>query len=143
VEGDLLVIERQMSGRVKLAQNQEVDIEIGICLVYDPDTDPLAVRMICQIPDDGDVPWEFARELLLRGAVSRLPYGEGDVRFRYLGAQAGGLLACLRSPEGHADILLPQVEVVAFLNETMNAVRYGEEPLGTNLDDVLKEILGS
>lgn len=136
------MIKRMVKSDVVLSMGRRCRIPIQTELTYDPD-DPLAVKMAFS-GYEGDEPnvWTVSRELLLRGCVSLVPHGTGDARMRYLGPNTNQLILCLKSNEGHADISLNQYQVVEFLNETCDAVRFGEETVGDQLDKFLEEVLG-
>lgn len=135
------MISRKFSARVLMTQNERVDVSVDVALVYDEDYDPLAVKMVFSAPEEEDVEWTLSRELMLRGSSSAFPYGSGDVKFRYLGERDGGLMLCLNNGGGHADIRLPQYEVVRFLEETCEAVPFGSEDIEDSVDDLIKELL--
>jgi hypothetical protein len=118
--------------------DQPVAIPVQVTLAYDAEYDPFAVQMIVSAEGEPDAVWYFDRELLLRGANSFTPVGSGDVRFRYDGRQ---LLLCLRKVNGHADLGLPHVPVLAFLQETAAEIPVGEECTVERIDDLIEEIL--
>lgn len=139
------MIKHKVKGVILKSEAETVSVPVTAEFVYDP-ADPLAVEIIFDWKDiDGEhsVIWTVSRELLLRGVVSREPYGGGDVRLRYEGEEANRVIMCLRNPSGHADIGLNQQQIVGFLNLTTNAVRFGDECLTESIDEALKEILGS
>jgi len=137
------MITREFKGRVLRSMGSDVDLEIDMTLSYDEDYDPYAVQVILSAPDEEDVVWTVGRDLMVIGVRSLFPCGGGDVKFRYLGTNDGGLLMCLKNLTGHADIWLPQGEVVDFLNEATEAVPLGMENVDSLLDEALEEILNS
>lgn len=135
------MISTQFTGYVKRIGNEDANVAVQVTLSYDAGTDPLAVQVIFEIPDEDDRVWHLGRDLLLEGSVSPVPVGEGDVKFRYFGPMTGCLMMCLKSPEGHADIALPQQEVAKFLDDTKElADQAGGEELDSLVDLFLKEV---
>lgn len=136
------MIEAKFEGRLLVTNNTRLDEALSIELYFDEENDPLAVQMVFK-HDEDEVCWTVGRELLMRGSVSRAPYGSGDVGFR-AEPNKNRILACLKSPEGHADIGLPQDEVIRFLNRTMAACRFGgieeEETVSGHVDALIAEI---
>lgn len=139
------MIKHKVEGVILKSGAETVSVPVIAEFVYDP-ADPLAVEIIFDW-EDGDGPqvvvWTVSRELLLRGVVSRTPYGGGDVRMRYEGEETNRVIICLRNPSGHADVGLNQEQMVHFLNLTTDVVRFGDECLTGAIDEALKEILGS
>lgn len=113
---------------------------VDVRMTYNPEYDPMAVIVEFTEDGQGGVPWVMGRELLIRGATSQQPYGHGDVKLRRAG---GVVIVCLESPDGHADVLLPYTALTAFLSATTEAVPVGEEPVDSELDKFLEEVLGS
>ncbi len=97
-------------------------------LVWTPE-DPCAVAMVFD-QGDGDIVWEFSRDLLGRGTHSRRSVGEGDVKIK--GCPVGKWV-CVRfdTPEGSAQIHIEFPLVREFLDKI-----YAEVPHGTELVDV-------
>lgn len=118
-----------------------VNRSIEVTLTYDVDTDPYAVQAIFQAVAEEDVVWVFSRELLNRGINSEGPVGAGDVKFRYLGVIDGGLLMCLSNPDSHCDVRFDRDEVDDFLLDTLRVCPVGGEQIGTEVDDLIEEIL--
>lgn len=137
------MIIRKFEARVKKTMGQVVDVPIQIELAYDEENDPLSVQMILTAPDEEDVVWLFSRDLLHRGVNAFTPVGDGDIRFRYLGAIYAQTMVCLRNATGHADITLPHKEVAAFVESTIAAVPMGGEELDGHIDELLEEIFNS
>ena len=137
------MINKEFKGWIKKSDGRELNVEIGVELVYDAEYDPYAVQLILSQDGDEDVVWTVGRDLMVQGVNSYIPVGKGDVRFRYLGVLHGQLLMCLRTQVAHADISLPQPPVVDFLNETLAAVPQGQEQAEAQLDEALAEILSS
>jgi hypothetical protein len=137
------MISRKFKASLVKVGGADCEIELDVELQYNAEGDPLAVKAIFSDEHSlSPVEWHFSRKLMMDGAVCGFAIGTGDVKFRYEGA-LGGIIACLRSPEGHADIRLPQPEVVSFLNDTNREVPIGQEDLGTDLDDELERIFGA
>lgn len=140
------MITRKFLGTVARSMDAIVNEKINVELSWDPDTDPLAVTMICTLPPrltasgkTEEVVWIYGRDLLAEGLKSLTPYGEGDVKMR-LASEAGiHLIICLTSPEGHADLLLPTLDTRAFLGATRQHTEIGHEEFADLLDDFLKE----
>ncbi|MFK0180519.1 SsgA family sporulation/cell division regulator [Streptomyces xanthochromogenes] len=90
-------------------------------------TDPYAVEAVFG-PDDMDVTWVFARELLAAGVHAKT--GDGDVTvWPGLHGPAVGpwIYIELKPPSGTALLSLPRARVEEFLNETNIAVPPGTE----------------
>jgi hypothetical protein len=137
------MITSQFQGKVLVTGGEVVDVDVEIELAFDEENDPLAVTMIISVPDEGEVVWEFSRELLRVGSQSIVPHGGGDVRFRAVGDNwpQSGLIACLHNGDDHADLGLPLDRVRHFLAATECAI--DDTLISAHLDDALKEILGS
>lgn len=118
--------------------DHEVEVPFAAELMYDADKDPLSVTF--RSLDESHAPWIFDRGVLAHGAQSTHPVGQGDVRIWR--TTDDGVILCLTSDEGHADILMPHSAVHAFLAETFADVPLGEENIDAALDGILKEILG-
>jgi len=141
-----VTISKRFQGIVIKTGDQVTNQRIGIELAWDPDRDPLAVTMTCYLGsettysgEDEQVAWVLSRELLHEGLSSFTPVGEGDVKLRLANNFSAGLLCCLTSPDGHADLALPLVEVEGFMDETEQHTPVGQEHFDTLLDDFLKE----
>lgn len=134
------MIEQSFTGRVKRTGNEDCDLEIGVTLSYEAEFNPYGVQLILSNPGDQDVVWTVDRGLMTRGSRSYTVLGQGDVRFRFLGSEDGGVLVCLRNLTGHADIWLPVLEVIDFLNNTMIECPMGQEKSDEAVEDLLKEL---
>lgn len=138
------MIGRMFQGRILRTGNINVDVPIDVELLYDVDTDPLAVRMILSVQDEEDVVWLFSRDLLFRGINSTEVTGEGDIRFRSTGKDwpDSGVTVCLHNSTGHADIGLPHYDLMAFLTETEAQSRGAERSIDKRIETAIKEMLG-
>lgn len=136
-----MIIEKSFSALIKQTGNHRSNVPVEAELHYDSEADPLAVRLTFSAPEEEDNVWYFSLDLLKRGVASRNVYGDGDVRFQYMGASDGGLMICLRTLEGHADIWIPQVMVVGFLNRVAAVVK--EDKIDACLDSFIEGILNS
>lgn len=134
------MIMTRFTGLVVKTMGVTVNAPVGITLTYDTDDNPLAVQMLIDVPNEGEVAWYFARDLLIRGINSPTPVGQGDVKLRY---EKGTLLMCLKNATGHADINLPHDVVAGFLELTLNELpASGEECPVEMIDEAIAEILG-
>lgn len=132
------MIVREFAGTVLRAGGVNVNNPVLVELVYDP-TNPYAVKTSFSAPGEEAVVWHLGRELLWKGVRSRSALGDGDVRVR---ASGPGVVLCLRSPEGHADIGLPLAEVDQFLADTIIECPFGHEDVDARIDRILADILG-
>lgn len=136
------MITREFLAVVKRAGGEDVDIPITCTLSYDAGTDPFAVQAIFEVGEGEDRVWHFSRELLEKGSRSVAPFGEGDVKLRYLPIH-GMVMVCLKSPEGHADVALPAAEVREFLEDTHKIARsVTQRECDSLIDEFLREVLG-
>lgn len=140
------MISRKMEGIVARGTNGVMNLPVQVELAWDPDHDPFAVMMIVSLPAenstsgvDEEIVWVFARSLLADGLRSLAPTGLGDVRMRLAGPTRVNLIVCLKSPEGHADLLLPVVDTETFLGETRQHTELGDEVTDELVDEFLKE----
>lgn len=124
-------------GHVVLEGDESIRKPVSIMLQWDA-ADPLAILAEFGVDGEAVVPWQFSRELMMRGVTSEDLVGDADIRFR---TREGDLQVCLRSPEGHAHVRMPLDRVVAFLERTADEVAVGSEDCGGNLDAVLAKIL--
>ena len=132
------MIMTQFTGCIVKTMGVVVNRPIGITLSYDSDDNPIAIQMLISIPDEGEVAWYFARDLLIRGINSLTPVGQGEVKLRY---EKGTLLMCLKNNTGHADINLPHDIVAGFLELTLNKVpASGDECPVEMIDEAIAEI---
>lgn len=142
-----MMITHRFEARVRRVGSTDVDIPVDITLAYDADADPYAVQAVFEIPDEEDRVWYFGRELLVAGMYSRVPFGRGDVKFRYF-ETPGVLMLCLKSgghgPEEptHADIALPHAEVRRFVDDTWKSFKGSAGNCTALVDEFLKEVLG-
>jgi hypothetical protein len=103
---------------------------------YDP-SDPLAVTLVLKA-SPRDVRWTFARDLLVDGLSQ--PAGEGDVVvFPFLDEATGAAVTVLglRSPDGEFMSQMPQQEVRAFVQGTLDSVPLGTESDLIDLDELV------
>lgn len=140
------MIDHKFESRLLKSGNTRCDLPIPTELVYDPDTDPLTVRMVFETTEDGDVVWMVGLDLLVDGASSfDQVVGLGDVRLRARDGYwpFGMLTVCLRTELSHADLGMPLDEVGEFLARAQ-AVRADTDDCLTSLvDQAIEEILGS
>ena len=130
-------------GKVIRTGGTRVDLPIDVELFYDPERDPLAVRMVLDSGGESEVEWFFARDLLVGAHESTHSVGDGDIRFQMVGViwPHSGLSVCLRNPTGHADLLLPHYDVKAFLDESAPWFRAAEEGLDDRMNAAIEEML--
>ncbi len=136
------MISREVKGTIRRVGGEVVAIPFTAEFTYDPDTDPIGVNIVFSWVD-GIVEWVVARELLVRGIASPVPYGKGDFKLRFAGPGTGLVLFCLKSPEGHADLSVDHAQLAAFLEAAESAYPLGSECMDDLIDAGLKEILGS
>ena len=143
------MITREFEARIRRVEQTDVDIPVQVVLSYDPGTDPYAATTtFLAIPAEGDTVedrvWGFARDLLSKGAHSRIALGQGDVRFlHYPQAEDGPIvLMCMRNRDGHADVAFPHDEVISFLDDTEELYAEATEDCMPAVDQFLKELLG-
>lgn len=136
------MISQEVEGTVHRGDGEVVAVPFTAEFTYDPDTDPIGVRIVFSCAG-GDAEWAVARELLVRGIASPVPYGKGDFKLRFAGPGTGLVLFCLRSPEGHADLSVDHAQLAAFLDAIEAVLPLGSECMDDLLDEALKEILGS
>jgi hypothetical protein len=130
-------VTRQLT--VEVDASPDAPIQVPVALRYDT-ADPFAIEAIFRPQDHDEVPWYFARELLVQGLTS--PAGEGDVRV--WPASAGGrqvLRIALISPEGEALLETPVEEVVDFLSCTFALCPSGCEAEFLDVDRTLRALL--
>jgi hypothetical protein len=141
------MITHEFAARIKRVNSTDVDTPVNVTLSYDAGTDPFAVQAIFQVSEEEDRVWHFSRELLRIGARSLVPYGKGDVKFRYFPLHSA-ILMCLRTAgyrvrpgeASHADIALPADEVGTFLEMTNEAAQVTPEECDALVDEFLKEL---
>jgi hypothetical protein len=106
---------------------------------YDP-VDPFAVTVTFCTPQ-GDLPWTFARDLLVRGLDC--PNGDGDVHV-WPSITARGravVLIELSSPDGHLIAQARTDEVHRFLTRTLALVPAGTETEHFDVDGLVGQLL--
>ena len=136
------MISQEVEGTVHRADGEVVAVPFTAEFTYDPDTDPIGVSIVFSWAG-GDVEWVVARELLVRGIASPVPYGKGDFRLRFAGPGTGLVLFYLKPPEGHANLSVDHAQLAAFLDAAESAHPLGSECMDDLIDAGLKEILGS
>ncbi|HZI96735.1 MAG TPA: SsgA family sporulation/cell division regulator [Actinomycetales bacterium] len=112
---------------------------VTMTLRYDI-ADPFAVQSLFRNPPDDDIPWVFARDLLVLGLDG--PVGEGDVRIwpcRRRGGDAVRL--ALTSPDGAALLEVPAGDLHDFLGLTFRLCPWGHESEPLDLDGMLEDLL--
>ena len=113
--------------------------QVRVALRYDT-VDPFAVEAVFRSPLGDDVPWVFARELLMLGLDG--PVGEGDVRIwptQHRGRDVVRL--SLTSPDGAALLEAPAADLLDFLNLTFRICPWGHESEHLDLDHILDALL--
>ena len=105
---------------------------------YDP-ADPYAVTLTFHTAG-GEIPWRFARELLVHGLIT--PTGDGDVHvWPCLDNQARSVVIIeLCSPDGEALVQARTVDVTAFVEEMVAAVPQGAEGGYLDVDGAIAAI---
>jgi hypothetical protein len=114
---------------------QQIRVTVG----YDT-ADPFAVRWVFRDSRGEDVPWVFARELLMLGL--KRPAGEGDVRIwpaRCWGRDVVRLV--LASPDGQALLEVAAADLLDFLRLTYCVCAPGHESEVLDLDHLLTALL--
>lgn len=104
--------------------------------------DPFAVTVTFCTPQ-GDLPWTFARDLLVRGLDG--PNGDGDVHV-WPSITARGravVLVELSSPDGHLVAQARTDEVHRFLTRTLALVPAGTESEHLDVDRLVGQLLGA
>lgn len=102
--------------------------------------DPFAVTVTFCTPQ-GDLPWTFARDLLVRGLDG--PSGDGDVHV-WPSITARGravVLIELSSPDGHLIAQARTDEVYRFLTRTLALVPAGAETEHFDVDGLVGQLL--
>lgn len=134
------MITRIMQAYVIKVHDVVCKVGIQVTLTYDPDIDPLAVQMVCHVPDENEVVWHFSRELMFHGHDNPVATGLGDIRFQY-NPQTDRVLVCLKNVNGHADLSLPHDSVRAFLDRTVEVFPVGAELTDDLIEEALADIL--
>lgn len=147
------MITRQFEARVRRTQQTDVNVPVQVVLSYDAGTDPYAVKatflgvQVTQTETEDRV-WDFARELLSKGAHSLVQLGHGDVRFRLFHdmnwplGEGSVVMMCMRNRDGHADVTFPHSEVLGFLDDTQALFDEATSDCTPAVDLFLKEVLG-
>lgn len=106
---------------------------------YDP-RDPFAVT-ITFLTHEGDLPWTFSRDLLIRGLTD--PCGDGDVHVcPSIGPEGRAVVVVeLSSPDGHLVTQARTEDVYRFLNRSTAVVPEGEESQHVRIDDMINQLL--
>lgn len=104
------------------------------------ESDPYAVTITFLTPE-GELPWTFSRELLIRGLTT--PVGDGDVHVCPSINDRGRAVVIveLSSPDGHLVTEARTDEVFAFVRNCLQAVPEGEESQHLNLDSMIEQLL--
>jgi len=102
--------------------------------------DPFAVTVTFQTPQ-GDLPWTFARDLLVRGLDG--PAGDGDVHvWPSITARGRAVVMIeLTSPDGHLVAQARTDEVYRFLTRTLAIVPAGNEAEYLDVDTLVGQLL--
>lgn len=134
------MIQDTVNGTILKTGGQLVSIPVQVEMAYDEEHDPLAIQMIFKVEGEEEKCWIMARELIMYGSTSRMPYGTGDIRFRS-DPEHNRVLVCLRTPQGHADVGLNREQLIDFLNRTQAVCKLGDEPIDDLIDDAIEELL--
>jgi hypothetical protein len=112
---------------------------VGVELRYDP-RDPFAVGAVFDT-DGAQIPWIFARDLLLDGLS--VPTGTGDLHLWPSVDEAGDPVVVLQlcAPDGEAVLQAGAAELGAFLTATMDEIPFGAESVHLDLDGLIADIL--
>lgn len=104
--------------------------------------DPFAVTVTFRTPQ-GDLPWTFARGLLVHGLDGRV--GDGDVRVWPSTTARGRAVVMieLTSPDGHLIAQARTDEVHRFLTRTLAIVPVGAETDYLDVDALVGQLLGA
>ncbi|WP_051812412.1 SsgA family sporulation/cell division regulator [Kitasatospora sp. MBT63] len=117
-----------IQNRVPMILRVTDDLEIPLMseLSYDPG-DPLAVSITFNLSPDEEIPWVFAREVLLEGLTK--PSGQGYIHIRPAGrlGTLGDVHITLFGPAGPVELAAPIPPLVAFLDRSDQTVPIGEE----------------
>ena len=102
--------------------------------------DPFGVTITFLTPE-GDLPWTFSRDLLLRGLTA--PSGEGDVHVCPSISDHGRAVVIieLSSPDGHLVTESRTDEVFTFIQRSLALVPEGEESQHLRLDHMIEQLL--
>jgi len=104
--------------------------------------DPFAVT-ITFLTHDGELPWTFSRDLLLRGLTD--PTGEGDVHVcPGIGEDGRAVVIIeLSSPDGHLVTQARTDDVYRFVRRAVALVPEGEESRHLGMDDLITQLLSA
>ena len=104
--------------------------------------DPFAVTITFLTPE-GDLPWTFSRELLLRGLTA--PIGDGDVHVCPSINDRGRAVVIieLSSPDGHLVLLARAGDIHDFIARTSALVAPGTESDFFDADLLISQVLAS
>lgn len=127
--------------RVELIDRNSEAHELRAELCYQA-ADPLAVVAVFHAGSE-PVRWVFARDLLAGGVFAHV--GAGDVQMWPCSDNRGRATVVLElvSPNGHALVLAPAVQVTDFLRDTFRLVPAGHEPYELDIDSALLQLLAS
>lgn len=102
--------------------------------------DPYAVTVTFLTPE-GDLPWTFSRDLLLRGLTT--PIGDGDVHVCPSISDRGRAVVIieLSSPDGHLVTEARTDDVSTFVQRSLALVPEGEEGQHLRLDAMIEQLL--
>ena len=103
-------------------------------------SDPFAVT-ITFLTTEGDLPWTFSRDLLIRGLTT--PVGDGDVHVCPSINDRGRAVVIveLSSPDGHLVTEAHTDQVFTFVQNSLKVVPEGEESQHLNLDSMIEQLL--
>lgn len=135
--------------RVSSAVEQDITMQCMDSLgrAHDLDTvfsyhqrDPFAVT-ITFLTHEGELPWTFSRDLLVRGMTD--PTGEGDVHVcpSIDEARRAVVVIELSSPDGHLVTQARTEDVSRFLQRSVAVVPEGEESQHLDVDDMINQLL--
>ncbi len=102
--------------------------------------DPFGVT-ITFLTAEGDLPWTFSRDLLLRGLTA--PIGEGDVHVCPSINDRGRAVVIieLSSPDGHLVTEARTDQIFTFVQRSLVLVPEGEESQHLQLDRMIEDLL--
>ncbi|QCX27743.1 SsgA family sporulation/cell division regulator [Nocardioides jishulii] len=102
--------------------------------------DPFAVTVTFLTPE-GDLPWTFSRDLLLRGLTT--PIGDGDVHVCPSINDHGRAVVIieLSSPDGHLVTEARTDAVFTFVQRSLALVPEGEESQHLSMDAMIEQLL--
>ena len=102
--------------------------------------DPFAVTITFLTPE-GDLPWTFSRDLLLRGMTA--PIGDGDVHVCPSINDRGRAVVIieLSSPDGHLVTEARTDALFTFVQRSLALVPEGEESMHVSMDSMIEQLL--